>query len=87
MAIILYFLIIMVESSLETPRTPSNSTHGERAVPYSFGIDDDGDIYGDMASQPPCGKFVRAGAGARYIITTHHTGRFWICKAAHSHQL
>ena len=34
LAIILYFLIIMVESSSETSR-------GERAVPYSFGIDDD----------------------------------------------
>ena len=42
MAIILYFLIIMVESSSETSRCASNSTYGERAMLYSFKIDDDG---------------------------------------------
>ena len=42
MAIILYFLIIMVESSSETSRSASNSTYDERAVLYSFEIDDDG---------------------------------------------
>ena len=42
LAIILYFLIIMVESSSETSRSASNSTYDERAVLYSFEIDDDG---------------------------------------------
>ena len=40
---ILHFLIMEVESSLETPRSPSNSTDGERAVLYSFEIGDDGE--------------------------------------------
>ena len=43
LAMILHFLIMMVESSLETSHSASNSTYGERAVPYSFGIDDDGE--------------------------------------------
>ena len=42
LAIILYFLIIMVESSSETSRSASNSTYDERAVLHSFEIDDDG---------------------------------------------
>ena len=42
MAIILYFLVTMVESSSETDHSASNSTYGERAVLYSLGIDDDG---------------------------------------------
>ena len=42
MAIMLYSLIIMVESSSESSHSASNSTHGERAVLYSFEIDDDG---------------------------------------------
>ena len=42
LAIILYFLIIMVESSSETSRSASNSTYDERAVLYSFEIDVDG---------------------------------------------
>ena len=40
MAIILYFLVTMVESSSETSLSVSNSTYGERAVLYSFEIDD-----------------------------------------------
>ena len=40
--IILYFLVIMVESSSETSHSASNGTYGERAVLYSFEIDDDG---------------------------------------------
>ena len=43
LAMILYFLVIMVESSSETSRCASNSTYGERAVLYSFEIDDDGE--------------------------------------------
>ena len=42
MAIILYFLVTMVESSSKTSRSPSNGTCGEREVLYSFEIDDDG---------------------------------------------
>ena len=42
LAIVLYFLIIMVESSSKTSRSASNSTYDERAVLHSFGIDDDG---------------------------------------------
>ena len=42
MAIILYFLVTMVESSSETSLSVSNSTYGERAVLYSFEIDVDG---------------------------------------------
>ena len=42
MAMILYFLVIMVESSSDTSHSASNSTYGERAVLYSFEIDDDG---------------------------------------------
>ena len=43
LAIILYFLIIMVESSSETSRSASNGTGGERAVLYSFEVDDNGE--------------------------------------------
>ena len=43
LAMILYFLVIMVESSSETSRCASNSTYGERAVLYRFEIDDDGE--------------------------------------------
>ena len=39
---ILHFLIMKVESSSETSRSASNSTYDERAVLYSFEIDDDG---------------------------------------------
>ena len=42
LAMILYFLFIMVESSSETSHSASNGTHGERAVLYSFEIDGDG---------------------------------------------
>ncbi len=42
MAMILYFLVIMAESSSETSRCASNSTYGERAMLYSFEIDVDG---------------------------------------------
>ena len=38
----MYFLVIMVESSSETSHSASNGTYGERAVLYSFEIDDDG---------------------------------------------
>ena len=40
--ILLYFLVITVESSSETSHSASNGTYGERAVLYSFEIDDDG---------------------------------------------
>ena len=39
---ILHFLVIMAESSSETSHSASNSTYDERAVLYSFEIDDDG---------------------------------------------
>ena len=42
MAIILYFLVTMVESSSKTSHSPSNGTCGEREVLNSFEIDDDG---------------------------------------------
>ena len=38
----LYFLVIMAESSPETSHSAPNSTYGERAVLYSFEIDDNG---------------------------------------------
>ena len=38
----LYFLVIMADSSPETSHGASNSTYGERAVLYSFEIDDNG---------------------------------------------
>ena len=43
LAMILYFLVIMVESSSDTSHSASNSTYDERAVLYSFEIDDDGE--------------------------------------------
>ena len=39
---ILSFLVMMVESSSITSYSASNGTYGERAVRYSFEIDDDG---------------------------------------------
>ena len=42
MDIILYFLVTMVESSLEIYHSASNTTYGERAVLHSFEIDVDG---------------------------------------------
>ena len=43
LVIILYFLIIMVESSSETSHSSFDSTYGERAVLYSFEVDDNGE--------------------------------------------
>ena len=43
LAMILYFLVIMVESSSNTSHSASNRTYGERVVLYSFEIDDDGE--------------------------------------------
>ena len=43
MAMILHFLVIMVESSSDTSHSAANSTYDERAVLYSFEIDDDGE--------------------------------------------
>ena len=44
LAMILYFLVIMVESSSDTSHSASNRTYGERAVLYSFEIDDNGSV-------------------------------------------
>ena len=43
MVMILCFLVTMIESSSVTSYSASNSTYGERAVRYSFEIDDDGE--------------------------------------------
>ena len=43
LAMILHFLVIMVESSSEISHRACNSTYGERAVLYSFEIDDYGE--------------------------------------------
>ena len=43
LAMILHFLIMMVESSSEISHSASDSTYGKRAVLYSFEIDDDGE--------------------------------------------
>ena len=43
LAMLLYVLVIMAESSSETSHNASNSTYSEHAVRYSFEIDDDGE--------------------------------------------
>ena len=55
MAIILHFLIIMVESSSESSHSASNSTYGERAVLYSFEVDDNGEQLCPRTANPHVG--------------------------------
>ena len=43
LAMILYFLVTLVEFSSEKSHSASNSTYGECAVLYSVEIDDDGE--------------------------------------------
>ena len=77
MAIILYFLVTMVESSSETSLSVSNSTYGERAVLYSFEIDVDG---------VEISLLYQFGAGSPRVTRGARARIFWSkwCRAARS---